>query len=77
VHTRSVDSIDVAADETGLTELSDTERAVYGFVTPLELRAFLDAWTRVRLGSPIVKVPKNPSLASGRRHHPGGGGPAD
>lgn len=51
-----MDSIDVAADETGLTELSDTERAVYGFVTPLELRAFLDAWAKERLGSPIVKV---------------------
>jgi hypothetical protein len=56
VHTLSVDSIDGAVDETELAEISDTERAVYGFVTSLELLAFLDAWAKDRLGSPIVKV---------------------
>jgi hypothetical protein len=52
VHALSVESI----DETGLAEISDTERAVYGSVTPLELLAFLGAWAKRRLGSPIVKV---------------------
>lgn len=56
MHALSVDSIDGAADETELAEISDTERAVYGLVTSLELRAFLDAWAKDRLGSPIVKV---------------------
>jgi hypothetical protein len=39
-----------------LEELSDTERAVYGAVTLLELRTFLDAWARDRLGSAIADV---------------------
>lgn len=39
-----------------LAEISDTERAVYGPLTPLELRAFLDTWAKRRLGSPIAKV---------------------
>lgn len=37
-------------------EVSDTERAVYGAVTPVELRTFLDAWARDRLGSRIADV---------------------
>ena len=37
-------------------ELSDTERAVHGDVTFSELRTFLDAWARDRLGSAIVDV---------------------
>ena len=36
--------------------VSQTERAVYGPVTMPELRAFLDAWARDRLGSGIAKV---------------------
>lgn len=36
--------------------ISDTERAVYGPTTSDELRAFLDAWVRGQLGSPIVEV---------------------
>ena len=39
-----------------LEELSDTERAVYGAVTLLELRTFLDAWARDRRGSAIADV---------------------
>jgi hypothetical protein len=39
-----------------LEELSDTERAVYGAVTLRELRRFLDAWARDRLGSAIADV---------------------
>jgi Ser/Thr protein kinase RdoA (MazF antagonist) len=37
-------------------QISDTERAVYGSVTAPELRAFLDAWARQRLGSAIARV---------------------
>ena len=51
-----MEAIDSAAAHTELAEISDTERAVYGSVTSLELRAFLDAWVSDRLGSPIVKV---------------------
>ncbi len=50
------ESIEGAADETELAEISGTERAVYGSVTPHELQAFLDAWARLRLGSPIGRV---------------------
>ena len=39
-----------------LEEVSDTERAVYGDVTLLEMRTFLDAWARDRLGSAIADV---------------------
>lgn len=48
--------MDGAAAGTELAEISDTERAVYGPVTPVELRAFLDTWAKRRLGSPIAKV---------------------
>jgi hypothetical protein len=51
-----MESMDGAADGTEPAEISDTERAVYGSVTSLELRAFLDAWAKHRLGSPIAKV---------------------
>jgi hypothetical protein len=51
-----MESMDGATAGTELAKISDTERAVYGSVTPLELRAFLDAWTKRRLGSPIEKV---------------------
>jgi Ser/Thr protein kinase RdoA (MazF antagonist) len=37
-------------------ELSDTERAVHGQQTLPELRSFLDAWARDRLGSSITDV---------------------
>ena len=36
--------------------ISDTERAVHGAVTVLELRKFLDSWARDRLGSAIAGV---------------------
>lgn len=39
-----------------LAELSDTERALHGDVTSLELWRFWDAWTRDRLGSGIAEV---------------------
>src|SRR3954453_2897582 len=39
-----------------LAGLSGTESAIYGPVTPLELHAFLDAWTTSRLGSPIARL---------------------
>ena len=39
-----------------LEEVSDTERAVYGDVTLLEMRTFLDAWARDRLGSAVADV---------------------
>ncbi len=48
--------MDAATAGTELAKISDTERAVYGPVTPVELRAFLDAWAKRRLGSPIAKV---------------------
>ncbi|AGZ43158.1 hypothetical protein [Actinoplanes friuliensis] len=48
--------MDGATAGTEPATISDTERAVYGSVTSLELRAFLDAWTTRRLGSPIEKV---------------------
>jgi hypothetical protein len=51
-----MEPINGAADETELAEISGTERAIYGSVTSLELQAFLDAWARLRLGSPIEKV---------------------
>ncbi|SDS59600.1 Phosphotransferase enzyme family protein [Friedmanniella luteola] len=37
-------------------EISDTERAVHGAVTSDQLRAFLDAWARDRLGAGIAEV---------------------
>lgn len=36
--------------------ISDTERAVHGAVTSVELRTFLDRWTQSRLGSGIDEV---------------------
>ena len=36
--------------------LTDTERAVYGDLTPPELRSRVDAWAREHLGSPIATV---------------------
>lgn len=36
--------------------VTDTERAVYGSVTSVELREFLSTWARGRLGSPIADV---------------------
>jgi hypothetical protein len=39
-----------------LEEVSDTERAVYGDVSLLEMRTFLDAWARDRLGSATADV---------------------
>lgn len=48
--------MDGADDQLEPAELSGTERAVYGAVTPVELQALLDAWARDRLGSPIEKV---------------------
>jgi hypothetical protein len=39
-----------------LAPISDIERAVYGSVTPLELRAFFDAGAKQRLGSPVAGV---------------------
>lgn len=39
-----------------MEEIGDTERAVHGAVTLLELRRFLDSWARDRLGSAIADV---------------------
>lgn len=53
----SLNSAGAAADGFGQEELlSGTEREVYGPVSPLELRQFLNNWARRRLGSPIVNV---------------------
>jgi hypothetical protein len=49
-------SWDLAAGGKPLEEISDTERAVHGAVTLLELRRFLDSWARDRLGSAIADV---------------------
>jgi hypothetical protein len=49
-------AVDGANGEAELAEISGTERAVYGSVTSFELRAFLDAWAKDRLRSPIDKV---------------------
>ncbi len=52
-----VESSNVPAyDVEPVEAITDTERAVYGAVTSLELRAFLDGWTTGRLGSPIKEV---------------------
>jgi hypothetical protein len=48
--------MDGATPGTELADISDTERAVYGSVTPLELRAFLNTWAKRQLGSSIAKV---------------------
>jgi Ser/Thr protein kinase RdoA (MazF antagonist) len=37
-------------------EISDTERAIYGSVTLPELRAFLAAWAKSRMGSTIAEI---------------------
>lgn len=37
-------------------EISDTERAVHGALTLLELHGFLDGWSRDRLGSAIADI---------------------
>lgn len=55
-HARRVESSDRASDQSELAEVSDTERAVCGFLTSFELRAFLDAWARDRLRSPMGRV---------------------
>lgn len=52
VESSRVPSVDVERTDA----ITDTERAVCGAVTSLELRAFLDSWTRARLGSPIRAV---------------------
>ena len=49
-------SWNLAAGGEPLEEISDTERAVHGAVTLLELRRFLDSWARNRLGSAIADV---------------------
>ena len=36
--------------------ITDTERAVYGPITPVDLHAFLSRWTSDELGSPIADV---------------------
>ena len=56
VHALGVPPAQVPADHEPAEAISDTERAVYGAVTSGELRAFLDAWVRDRLGSPIEEV---------------------
>lgn len=48
--------MDGAIGGAGLAGVSDTERAVYGSVSVVELRAFLDGWVRRRLGSSISEV---------------------
>jgi Ser/Thr protein kinase RdoA (MazF antagonist) len=48
-----VSQSDVHADDERVT---DTERAVYGPVTPRELLSFLDTWARRRLGSGIARI---------------------
>ena len=37
-------------------EISDTERAIYGSVSLPELRAFLAAWAKNRMGSTIAEI---------------------
>lgn len=57
MHALRVESIDVPADRPRSAHaISGTERAIFGSVTSLELRTFLDAWARDRLGSSIVEV---------------------
>lgn len=57
MHALHVESSNVPAyDVEPVEAITDTERAVYGAVTSLELRAFLDGWTTGRLGSPIKEV---------------------
>ena len=56
VHPLAVIPIGDASGRGELAALSGTESAIYGSVTPLELLAFLDAWTTSRLGSPIAHV---------------------
>lgn len=46
----------MVATNSGTEETSDTERAVHGAVSLPELRTFLDAWSRDRLGSGIAEV---------------------
>lgn len=56
MHASGVMPIADAAGRAELAAISGTESAIYGAVTPLELHAFLDAWTTDRLGSPIARV---------------------
>jgi Ser/Thr protein kinase RdoA (MazF antagonist) len=52
-----VESTDAHADKADIAEaISETERAVCGPVTSLQLRAFLDAWVRDRFGSQIANI---------------------
>ena len=55
-HGLGVTPVGDPAGRAELAPLSGTEAAVYGDATPLELYAFLDAWTTSRLGSPIGRV---------------------
>ena len=55
-HALTVDPIDRAATGPELAPISDTERALYGSWTPLELRAFLETWAQQRLGSSIADI---------------------
>jgi Ser/Thr protein kinase RdoA (MazF antagonist) len=57
VHALRVESINVPDDRSRSEDaISGTERAIYGSVTSLELRTFLDAWARNKLGSAIAEV---------------------
>jgi hypothetical protein len=57
VHALRVESIGGPTDGFGSGHaISGTERAIYGSVTSLALRTFLDAWARDSLGSSIVQV---------------------
>ena len=56
MHARRVSRVGDPSGRSALAPLSGTESAFYGSVTPLELHAFLDAWTKSRLGSPIARV---------------------
>lgn len=47
---------DRAGQTTPTQAISDTERAIYGAVTSVEIHAFLDRWARDRLGSTISAV---------------------
>jgi hypothetical protein len=51
-----MDSVGRPQDNDGPSVISDTERAVYGPASAMELRIFLDRWARTRLGSSIENV---------------------
>lgn len=56
MHALGVETIDDATDQTAASGITPTERALYGAVSALELRAFIDGWVSRRLGSPIATV---------------------